>query len=751
MVCKIYIILLLLLIQGIFSDGLRAQSRELDLQEKVILSINKSFFLSGEKILCSVYTRDAWLHKPLDISKVVSIEVLDESDRPLIREKCIMKNGKGAAIISLPGSMASGIYTIRAYTNWMRNHDPSHYYHCNFTVIDPQRIIYTDPAEPGYPLKISFFPEGGRIVSGLENHVVIKASDSFGRPVPGSGWLIKGSGDTLRQLEFNTDGFADVLFSPQKDTAYSLSIHDQKWRLPESENEGWVLNVDPFSRSHVRIEIQKNRSIRDTATLSLHRRGVLLYSILLPAFESRYRLEIGATEMNGGVGNLQIVDQSGHLLAQRLVQLPENRQYDVGVAVNRSEFEQREEAELTITTSAAFSDVSVVVQMENIELIPGISTPDMLRYHTDVGTYLPLCSESKDLHLIEFGGTDRDRGQIWRENGIEFMPEIRGRMIAGHFVNGNGTSFRQEELILARVSSESELSDFDVTDEGRFFLHPKAITADQEYVLLQKSGKSHSLLLDDGFSDQFAKIDRPRFILGEEIRLHLERNMVHQQLQQMYETEPQFKLQKEAKFYGSADEVIVFSDYVKLPVMEEFFRELTKSVILTREDGVLKINVLDKYRNRIIGADPMYLLDGVPVFDTETVLLLDPGSVKKISIKASRYFYGGLMMDGIVDIETFKGDFSSLKLPENASVHLFNPAVSLPETMHQRYSKTDSSQTFPDLRTTLCWKPVLETDQSGKATVTFYTSDIPGTYVIKLTAFSKEGSLEETTETIVVK
>ena len=108
-------------------------------------------------------------------------------------------------------------------------------------------------------------------------------------------------------------------------------------------------------------------------------------------------------------------------------------------------------------------------------------------------------------------------------------------------------------------------------------------------------------------------------------------------------------------------------------------------------------------------------------------------------------------MDGIVDIETYKGDFSALEFPENASVHLFHPAVSLPETTLQRYCKTLSSRNFPDLRTTLCWEPVLETDQNGEATVTFFTSDVPGKYVIKVTAFSKEGSLEEITQSIVVK
>jgi len=737
--------------QGFISDGVLAQGAGPELQEKVIISINKSFFLAGEKILCSVYTRDAWLHKPLSISRVVTIEVLDGSDRPVTRGKYSLNDGKGAAIISLPRSLVSGVYTIRAYTNWMRNHAPSLYYHRNITIIDPQRVIYTDPLGPEFPLELNFVPEGGNFVLGLENHMVVKASDSFGRPVPGTGWLITGSGDTLRQVEVNSNGYSDLRFSPQRDTTYSFSFHDQIWNLPEAKDEGWVLQVDPLSSSYLPIEIQKSESTEDTATLLLQRRGVLLYRVTLPEFDSRYRLEIGATEMNGGVASLQIRDKSGNVLAHRLVQLPEKNRIAVGVDVSGLEFDQREEVELTITASAPYSDISVVVQKEDVELIPGISASDMLNYHSDVGTYLPMLNESKDLQLIELSGRENEWDQLSVEKNIEFLPEIRGRMVSGHFVNGGGPSFKDEELILARISSEAELSNVSVTDDGRFFLHPKAVTTDQEYVLLPRAGKGHSFLLDNGFSDQFAKIDRPQFAITENIREDLEHSMIRLQLQKLYEKEQVNPGKEESKFYGKADEVIEFREYIKLPVMEEFFRELTKSIILTRKDGELKINVLDKYRNRIIGVDPMYLVDGVPVFDTKTVLLLDPATVKRISIKASRFFYGELIMDGIVDIETLKGDCSALEFPENASVHQFQAAESLPESIYQSYGKTDSSETLPDLRASLCWKPVLETDQNGKATVSFFTSDVPGEYVIKVTAFSKEGFIAETMQTIVVK
>ncbi len=38
-----------------------------------------------------------------------------------------------------------------------------------------------------------------------------------------------------------------------------------------------------------------------------------------------------------------------------------------------------------------------------------------------------------------------------------------------------------------------------------------------------------------------------------------------------------------------------------------------------------------------------------------------------------------------------------------------------------------------------------------QATVTFFTSDVPGKYGIKVTAFSKESAMEENPRNIVVK
>ncbi len=721
------------------------------LQEKVIISINKSFFLTGEDVLCSVFIRDAWLHKPLSISNIITIELLDRNNRPISREKYSLKNGKGSAIISIPGSLESGIYTIRAYTNWMRNSSPSLFFYRNITIIDPEQVSKTDPIEARKPLKISFFSEGGNFVNEVENHLIVKATDSFDHPVTGFGYLVSESGDTIGKIKLNADGLGDVFFTAQKGQHYNLDFQDKLWELPKSMDDAWVLKAALSDNSGLEIDIQKNVSGQGSVSLLLSKRGMLLHTTSLPVFDCHYRLNIPLSDIIGGVGKLLLVDENGKILAKRLIQFPENKLCDVEIAVEEQEFNQREEVELLLTTLHPHSDVSVVVQMEDEALISEISSSDILNYYSDAAYCLPLLDESKDLQLIIIGEKQENWKNEKENSGIEFMPEIRGQMVSGRLVNGDTSSFKGLELILAKISNEAEISNVNVTNEGRFFLHPKDFNANQEYVLVQKTENTHSLLFDDDYSNQFVEFIRPTFSMDESLREHIEERMVYHQLQQLYDKEPEYFFRSETKFYGAADEIIEFSDYIKLPVMEEFFRELTKYIILTREDGKLVINVLDKYRNRIIGQNPIFLLDGIPVFDAELILNIDPEAVKRISTKASRYLYGELIMDGIIDIETHKADFSAVEFPENASMHNFHPIMSVPDDYNQNYCKTQDLDFSPDLRTTLCWEPILETDEKGEAKLSFFTSDLPGNYIIKVTAFSKDGSIKEITKTIVVK
>src|SRR3978361_2060183 len=69
--------------------------RQNHLQEKLFIHTDKDFYLAGEIIWCKLYTVDASFHKPLDISKVAYVELVDTANRPVLQAKIGLNKGSG--------------------------------------------------------------------------------------------------------------------------------------------------------------------------------------------------------------------------------------------------------------------------------------------------------------------------------------------------------------------------------------------------------------------------------------------------------------------------------------------------------------------------------------------------------------------------------------------------------------------------------------------------------------------------------
>ncbi len=57
------------------------------------------------------------------------------------------------------------------------------------------------------------------------------------------------------------------------------------------------------------------------------------------------------------------------------------------------------------------------------------------------------------------------------------------------------------------------------------------------------------------------------------------------------------------------------------------------------------------------------------------------------------------------------------------------------------YSTDESKQEGQDNRSTLYWNPTVKLDEQGNSKVTFYTSDLYGTYKVVLEGISAEGEI----------
>src|ERR1700747_675891 len=72
------------------------------LQEKIFMHTDKSAYLTGEILWFKLYVVDGTLHKPLNLSKVAYVDVLDNNSVPVMQTKLELKNGSGSGSVYIP-------------------------------------------------------------------------------------------------------------------------------------------------------------------------------------------------------------------------------------------------------------------------------------------------------------------------------------------------------------------------------------------------------------------------------------------------------------------------------------------------------------------------------------------------------------------------------------------------------------------------------------------------------------------------
>lgn len=199
-------------------------------------------------------------------------------------------------------------------------------------------------------------------------------------------------------------------------------------------------------------------------------------------------------------------------------------------------------------------------------------------------------------------------------------------------------------------------------------------------------------------------------------------------------------------FFGKPDERYFLDSYTRFPTMEEVMREYVPGVFVRKRQGNFHFLVVDKVtpQGGIFNQDPLILLDGIPVFNTNKIMEFDPLKVQKLEVVDALYYLGHVSFSGIVSYTTYKGDMAGFPLDSRALVQSYQFAQSHKEFYAPRYDTPLSRESrLPDFRNLLHWSPTLIPDAQGKIGVDFYTSDQAGTYrvvVQGLTAGGEAGS-----------
>jgi len=121
-------------------------------------------------------------------------------------------------------------------------------------------------------------------------------------------------------------------------------------------------------------------------------------------------------------------------------------------------------------------------------------------------------------------------------------------------------------------------------------------------------------------------------------------------------------------FFGKADKDYLLDDYVRFPTMEEVLREFVAEVRVRKQRDKYRIEVLNVPYNLYFENEPLVLLDGLPVFDSNILMAIDPLKIRNIQVVAKRYYFGTKVLSGIVSFTSYDGDLAGYTIPRQAQV-----------------------------------------------------------------------------------
>lgn len=328
---------------------------------------------------------------------------------------------------------------------------------------------------------------------------------------------------------------------------------------------------------------------------------------------------------------------------------------------------------------------------------------------------------------------------------IQVLPEVKGRLLKAALNQPAGDGSEGRHLFLAIPGKNPSFFASVANEKGEAFFELDGVHGQREGFLVTQQDVSSEVEIKTGFHPSFAVFPFSHFDIGDQWRDFIQESSRAMQVENAYagsRRQSQIKASADAVFfYGAPDETYLLDDYVRFPLIEEVLREYVYSVKVRKRRDQYEFRIVDMVNKGIFENPPLMLLDGLPFFDANRIIELDPLKVEKIEVVKRRYFLGRATFEGIVHFRTYNGDMGGVSAGSQYTGLQVQGPQPLKEYRFPSYPDEESrGSRFPDFRNTLYWDPMLPLDGNGEASVNFYTSDNKGKYLVRIAGIGANGS-----------
>ncbi len=658
-------------------------------------------YIAGEDLWFSIYLIDRQSLKLSGNSRIAYVELLNAENHPVLQKKFLLDQGSGPGHLVLPDTLSTGIYTLRAYTSWMKNFP----YNCFLKSINVYNAFTTkalyktvssgtfSPREASYPDRV--------------------------------------------QLEVN---------NTRQDTLEMLVGADNSTLIDNTGLLYLVIQTRGNINQARTIKIQEATRI----TVPKHLLGQGINQITLFDAQGKPVAEryIYTPVHKDGFYALQVIDSC---------RPREKITMEIGPG---NDFATGNIAHLSVSVAPVGGGSETPDLLDY--LILGTEYGDSFRSILKGRRFNELTQETQDSLLMQLHSNWINWSVILSGKipDMQYPAEKEDHFLWGK-LQKNDLPAGEGEMVMLCFPGKDAGFQYSTTDaEGNFrFAVPITDRVNDLIVMPENISANQKITLEPPFSDQYPQPEKPVQPIKQTIPSYVSRWSINRQVQAIYGTASHgnyagssYPFQPIKRFYGKPDIELRMADYINLPLMEEVFFELLPNVSLRKKSTGYEITITDRVDNKLYVTNPCLMIDGVIINDPSMIIDLDPEIVEKIDVIKEQYLVGSFSFPGLVNVITKAGDFSCVSLPgymRRFSYRVLDPVA---EFMSPEYSsELLKGSRIPDYRNTLYWNPSVTPDQHGNAGISFWSGDNKGTYQVTLQGITREGKAVSATKTIRVK
>jgi hypothetical protein len=739
-------------------------------QEKVFVHADKSTYLTGEIIWLKVYSVDASSNKLVNLSKVAYIDVLDKNNNRVLQAKIAMNGGSGCGSIYLPVNEENGKYRLRAYTNWMKNFSPDLYFEKVLTVINPLISPAGNGSGKVEAVDVQFLPEGGQLVSGLTSRIAFKATKTSGLGLKDfTGAIVNQQSDTVARFKPLKNGIGSFVFTPDAGNAYKavIKIRGQQSlsrNLPAVSSSGSVMQLLDDGSGKLIVNVSSTQPDNKVYLLA-QTRNVVKAIVMGTIKAGKVRFDLDLAKLGTGVSQITILNENRQPICERLFFKQPLKDMSIDASSDQKSYGLRKKINLSVATSVASGRSAAANLSLSVYRIDSLQQLD----EQDILSYLWLSSELKGniespRSYLDTNSSDNREAvdnlmlsQGWRKfepmNAMagkqavfKFLPEYQGHIISATVTSSNKKPVDSVTAYLGITGKMVQMYTAKSDASGKLLFNTKNFYGPAEVIVQTNLGKDSTLhiQLESPFSESYASTRLPEFSFSSVQINAIKEHSVAVQASNIYSggklRSYYNPVSDSTAFYGKPDMLYILDNYTRFPTIEEVLREYVPEANVTKRGDNFYLTTMSK--EKFLEHPPLVLLDGIPVFDTNKMMRVDPLKIYKLETIRNTYVWGPATHDGILSFTSYKGDLGGLELDPKALVVDYEGM----QQQRQFYSPVYDTEAqvksrIPDFRNLLFWEANVIVGGKEKKNISFYSSEQAGTYVGLIQGISADGDV----------